>query len=210
MPEPNKVVLVSLHCLCRSGPSLESHICCFRNPVCLHTTTSCLIAALHSALLHSQRVMKLSLNSFIYYFSALPVADEPKQTVSRCALAATPTWETRSSQRWMDGLLPAYLSLWLPFFFSFVASVKCMSSHLTPPQTVSHSLPSHLINHAIELNATQQKKKKKGQLAEGVTWFAFPFFFFFVFLFFIPLQARLQLPGRFVCHGPCISPRPLF
>lgn len=91
VPEPNKVVLVSLHCLCRSGPSLESHICCFRNPVCLHTTTSCLIAALHSALLHSQRVMKLSLNSFIYYFSALPVADEPKQTVSRCALAAAPT-----------------------------------------------------------------------------------------------------------------------
>lgn len=92
------------------------------------------------------------------------MADEPKQTVSRCALAAAPVWEARSSQRWMDGLLPAYPSLWLPFFFSFsffVASVKCKSSHLTPPQTVSHSLPSHLINHAIELNATQQKKKRK-------------------------------------------------
>lgn len=70
----------------------------------------------------------------------------------------------------MDGLLPAYPSLWLPFFFSFsffVASVKCKSSHLTPPQTVSHSLPSHLINHAIELNATQQKKKKKKKKAFG-------------------------------------------
>lgn len=130
------------------------------------------------------------------------MADEPKQTVSRCALAAAPVWEARSSQRWMDGLLPAYPSLWLPFFFSFsffVASVKCKSSHLTPPQTVSHSLPSHLINHAIELNATQQKKKR--HLAEGVTWFL-PLLY--------PLRARLQLPGRFVCHGPRISPRPLF
>ena len=83
-----------------------------------------------------------------------------------------------SQQSAVNGWTAPCLSVSLAsFFFSFVASVKCKSSHLTPPQTVSHSLPSHLINHAIELNATQQKKKKRA-VGRGSDVICLPFFFF--------------------------------
>ena len=163
MPKPNQVVLASFHCLCRSGPSLWTHIYCFWNLVYQLFTHDDFSSHRCSPLLplYSQRVMKLSLNSFIYYFRLFRwQMSWSKQWAG--ARSLPPPYEklTAVSGEWMDCSLTICLS-GFPFFPFFVASVKCKSSHLTLPQTVSHSLPSHLINHAIELNATQQKKKKK-------------------------------------------------
>ena len=99
-----------------------------------------------------------------------------------------------SQQSAVNGWTAPCLSVSLAsFFFSFVASVKCKSSHLTPPQTVSHSLPSHLINHAIELNATQQKKKKKKGSWQR-EWRDLPSLFFFF------LSSSSLSPSRRDCN----------
>lgn len=55
----------------------------------------------------------------------------------------------------MDGLRCACLSVSLPpFFFCYLWNT---SLHISLCRRPYRTLPSHLINHAIELNATQQK-----------------------------------------------------
>lgn len=59
------------------------------------------------------------------------------------------------SSEWMDCSAPAYPSLCLPFFF--FCYLLNASLHISLRCRLYRTLPSHLINHSIELHATQQK-----------------------------------------------------
>lgn len=56
---------------------------------------------------------------------------------------------------WTDCNAPACPSLWLPFFF--LCYLLNASLHISLCCRRYRTLPSHLINHSIELDATQQK-----------------------------------------------------
>lgn len=68
------------------------------------------------------------------------------------ALTSAPIWKTHSSQQWIDGLRCACLSISAFFCYLWNSSL-----HNSLCCRLYRTLPSRLINHAIELNATQQK-----------------------------------------------------
>lgn len=80
------------------------------------------------------------------------------------ALTSAPIWETHSSQQWMDWLWCVGLSVSLASFF-FLCYLWNASLHISLCCRPYHTLLSHLINHAIELNATQQKPERVRGLA---------------------------------------------
>lgn len=112
--------------------------------------------------------------------------DELTLTVSRCCVHFHPRMR-KSQQSAGNGWTVMCRPICLRFHFCAI----CESLHISLFCRPYRTLPSHLINHTIEVNATQQKSNLR----------TLPLLF---------LLGAIPLPGGSVFHGWDIPLRPLF
>lgn len=95
----------------------------------------------------------VSLLIFLHFLWLFPWQMSWCERWAGAMITSTPIWESHSSQQSKDKLQCACISISAPSFLCYLWNA---SPHISHCCRSYRTLPSHLINHAIELNATQQ------------------------------------------------------